>query len=425
MIGLLALFIGFVISIVLNVVLWWQKNNITNANINLTSTLNQKEQTLNNLMLSIESNKKNELQSFEENMLLKFSQLSVDLLDKATNKLQQTSTQSIQNVINPFKVEIETFKQKVDNAYNQENQQRLMLAGQIQNLVEANKTTNKIATDLSKALSGDKKVQGNWGEIQLKNILEQSGLQEGIDFALQYAVKNADSQQFFLDALIKLPEGKHIVIDSKLSLVNYQNYINAEDEEQKQEFLKYYLQDVEKQINGLGSKSYFKLVNSVDFVIMFMPIEAAYILAMQNNHNLHAKAWENKIIICNSANLFAMLKTIYFIIGLEKQNKNTLQIAEAGANLYDKFVLLLDEYDKLGKYLKQSSESYEKGYNHISTGRGNLVARVNKMKELGSLQTKKNISANYMANAHLIAEDSEVVNNNDNDNDNNNDNNSR
>jgi DNA recombination protein RmuC len=333
-------------------------------------------------------------EQFKDILKNEFTILSKQLLEENSQKLTKDSVNSVANVVNPFKEQLEGFKNAISVHYQKESNEKVelktLLQSEINNLINSTKTTALATENLAKAFSSDKKMQGNWGEIQLERLLEISGLQKGIDFFTQEFFKNEDNERRFLDVLVKMPEGNEIIIDSKLSLVNYQNYINTETPE-KEIFLKAFLKDIKNNIDNLSAKDYsqFIIKKNIDFVIMFVPIESSFILALEKDSTLQEYAWGKRIILASNTNLFAVLRCVYLILKQDKQSKNAEAIAIAGANMYDKFALFLIDLEKIGDNIKTISGTYTKLINHVKEGRGNLLDRAEKMKELGVKPNKK------------------------------------
>jgi DNA recombination protein RmuC len=264
------------------------------------------------------------------------------------------------------------------------------LRGEIKALITLNKQISDEANNLTKALKGDVKKQGNWGEIILEKILERSGLQKGVEFEMQVSIASEEGKRMQPDTIIYLPDKKHIIIDSKVSLVAYEAFVNAHTDEEREEYLHKHVASVKKHIDELSKKNYQSLeqLNAPDFVLLFMPIESSFGLAVQADNELFNYAWERKIVIVSPSTLLATLRTIASIWKQERQTRNALEIAKQSGDLYDKFVGFVDDLLSLGKKMNEAKNFYDNAMNKLSTGKGNLVSKTEKIKELGAKASK-------------------------------------
>lgn len=311
------------------------------------------------------------------------------------SKQQQFSTNSktlLETAIDPLKSQLTEFRRKVEDVYDKENAERNRLSGQI---VELQKQAQKIghdAVNLAQALKGNTKSQGNWGEVVLERLLEQSGLQKGREYETQVSYASADGSRRTPDVIVRLPEDKDIIIDAKVSLVDYEKYCNAEDQVERDQYLAQHIQSLRNHIKGLSIKDYERLegVRALDFVFIFVPIEAAFMLALQQDPKLYSDAYDKHIILASPTTLLAILRTVENIWRYEKQNKNAERIAKDAGALHDQFVLMLEALDNVGNHIGKTQEAYETARKRLATGRGNLLRRVDNIRRLGA-KTKKTI----------------------------------
>ena len=309
---------------------------------------------------------------------------------KDLEKLDERFKKEFQNVANtilkPLKVKIKEFEEKIDKS----SQERNTLKGELQKMFELNQKMSEEASNLTRALKGDSKAQGTWGELILAKVLERSGLVEGIEYKQEDFSSNQEGSSIRPDVVVYLPEDKHIIIDSKVTLVAYEQWVGADTEEEKLLFSKQHLESVKRHIKQLGDKDYQFSVkhNSPEFILMFMPIEAAFSAAIQMDSELFTYAWDRKIVIVSPSTLLATLRTVASIWKQEKQNKNVARIAEESGRLYDKFVNFLEDFEKIRKSLDQSVKAYDGAFNKLTSGKGNLIKRAQDIKALGAKASK-------------------------------------
>jgi DNA recombination protein RmuC len=300
--------------------------------------------------------------------------------------------QSLQLMLNPFREQIGDFKKKVEEVYQSDTKERASLLNEVQNLQKASERINAEAENLTKALKGDNKLQGNWGELVLERVLEESGLRKDYEYFVQTSSRNAEGQLKRPDVVIRLPDGKDVVIDSKVNLVAYEQAVASDDDEREQ-YLRQHLIALRSQIKGLSEQDYDQLpdIRSLDFVLLFIPIESAFTLAMESDRRLFTEAFNKRIMLVSPTTLMMALRIINNLWRVEKQNKNAQEIASKAGALYDKLNGVVEEVDKLGKQLVTLQGTYDNVYSRLASGRGNLVRQAEKFRELGA-RVKKPIS---------------------------------
>lgn len=319
------------------------------------------------------------------------------------NKQQQFALNSkslLDTTLDPLKLQLTEFRKKVEDVYEKENADRNRLSGQV---IELQKQAQKIGEDavkLAQALKGNSKAQGNWGEIVLERLLEDSGLEKGREYDTQVSFVGESGSRSIPDVIIHLPEQKDIVIDAKCSLVDYERYCSTDDEDERKQHLSAHVNSLRSHIKGLSIKDYEKLegIKSLDFVFIFIPIEAAFLMALQHAPELYQEAYGRHIILVSPTTLLATLRTVENIWRYEKQNKNAERIAKEAGALHDQFVLLLESLDGIGNYLGKTQEAYNKARDRLQTGRGNLVKKVDDIRRLGA-KTKKSIGTHLLEDA--------------------------
>jgi DNA recombination protein RmuC len=333
---------------------------------------------------------KGEMEQLNQRFKTEFENLAAKILEEKSQKFTEQNKQSLDTILNPLKEKIKDFEDKVQKVYDTEAAERNMLKGEIKQLMSLNQLMHQDAQNLTKALKGDAKMQGNWGEFILESILEKSGLVKDREYIAQASISTEDGKRFQPDILINLPDGKCLVIDSKVSLVAYERYVSADDEMVKALSLKEHLQSVRSHIKGLSDKNYQNLygAKSLDFVLLFVPIESAFALSVQNDAQLFNDAFERNIVIVSPSTLLATLRTVANIWRQENQNKNAIDIANKAGDMYDKFVGFVDDLIGLGNKMRDSQRAYESAMNKLHQGTGNLVKRSEDLKKLGAKATK-------------------------------------
>lgn len=366
---------------------------------NLTSDLEKNEEELNaekekflnlsNELATIHANYKN-LEEKLSNEGTEFKNIVNQILKEKGKEFTDQNKINMNEILNPLKEKIKDFEQKITQTHVDEVKQRASLIEQVKFLTEQNQQMSKDAKDLTNALKGETKTQGNWGEFILESILEKSGLVKDREYSVQQSFTTENGNRLQPDILINLPDKKTIVIDSKVSLNAYEKYSSSDDEVEKQKAIKEHLISIKKHIKELSEKNYQNLyqLNSLDFVLMFLPIEPAFGLAIQAEHNLFITAYEKNIILVSPTTLLATLRTIANIWKQTYQNKNALEIARQSGALYDKFQGLLKDLQNVGDKLLATQTSYDSAIKKLHTGKGNLVSSVEKIKKLGAKTTK-------------------------------------
>jgi DNA recombination protein RmuC len=321
-----------------------------------------------------------------------FRNLANEILDEKSRKFTEQNKTNLDDILKPLGEKIKDFEKKVEETYDKDMREKVSLKAEIKGLLDLNKQLSEEANNLAKALKGDLRQQGNWGELILEKILEKSGLVKNREYRLHFGTANEDGRSIRPDAVIFLPDNKHIIIDSKVSLLAYEQAVNAANEEDRRQFLKEHLQSVRNHVKHLSEKKYQTAygTNSPDFVFLFMWSESAFCAALQADPEIFNFAWERKIAVVSPTTVWANLKTIANLWRIENQNRNTEEIARQGAKLYDKFVGFIEDLVTTGKRLDDAKKSYEESMKKLSEGSGNLVRSAEKMKELG-LKTDKSI----------------------------------
>jgi DNA recombination protein RmuC len=333
---------------------------------------------------------KEELNLLQQKFTKDFELVANKILEEKTQKFTDQNRQSLDVILNPLKEKIKDFEDKVQKVYDTEAAERNMLKGEIKQLMSLNQQMHVDTQNLTKALKGDTKTQGNWGEFILENILEKSGLVKDSEYKTQASITTEDGKRYQPDVLINLPDGKCLIIDSKVSLVAYERFVSSDDDAVRLLAVKEHVQSLRNHIKGLSDKNYQNLygVKSLDFVLLFMPIEPAFALAVQNDAQLFNDAFERNIVIVSPSTLLATLRTVANIWRQEYQNKNAVDIANKAGDMYDKFVGFVDDLISLGNKMRDSQKAYESAMNKLHQGTGNLVKRSEDLKKLGAKASK-------------------------------------
>jgi DNA recombination protein RmuC len=342
---------------------------------------------------------KNDAEQNQTQMVEKFENLAQRIFDEKTKRFSDQSITNLKQVLDPIKDQMKHFEKKIEDTYSTDRMERGTLKGEINRLVDLNLRMSNETENLTKALKGDKKTQGYWGELILETILEKSGLRKDEEYSLQgggMALRNLDNSLLKPDVLIKLPEQKFIVVDAKVSLVAFEQYMNCEELGEKADgFAKEHIDSIKRHIDALGTKKYHALdqLNSPEMTLLFMPIEPAFALAFKIQPEILQYAWDRQVSLVSPTTLLTTLKTISSIWKQEKQNRNTLEIAKAGGQLYEKFCGLLDELQLLGQRIDQAHDAYNNTISKLGHGKGNLIRQVERLKTLGA-KTEKNLLDN-------------------------------
>jgi len=336
------------------------------------------------------------LNESREQLVITFKNLANEIFDDKSKKFTATNKESLNAVLNPLQERIQRFEKRVEETYDKESKERFSLAKEIENLQKLNTRISEEAINLTNALKGDNKAQGSWGEFVLESILEKSGLVKGREYEVQVSLKDEEGGKAQPDIIVHLPESRDIIIDSKVSLKAWDAYSAAKEESIKEEALKQHIASIRNHVKLLSSKDYQNLVgvNSLDYVFLFMPIEAAYSAALQEDPELFQFAFERNIIFVVPTTLLTTLKTVQNLWRLAQQNQNANEIAERAGALYDKFVAFVDDLDDVGHRIDASKKSFEKARNKLLSGRGNLVKRAESLKQLGAKTSKKQKAEN-------------------------------
>ncbi len=343
-----------------------------------------------NLLSRMEEHKA-EVEQLRKQFIMEFENISSKLLKTNAKEFAETNQKRIDEILNPFKEKIEKFEKTVQETHHSNLKEQTTLRSELKNLHELNQRMAEEAKNLTLALKGDSKQQGNWGEILLEKVLERSGLQKGIEYEREVVIDSDDNKKLRPDAIVYLPEKKHIIIDSKVSLVAYEKSVEADTEEKRNEHLKAHLASVRSHIKNLSSKNYY-LSNQLDtpeFVLMFMPIEPAFSAVVQFDKEIFNEAWDNRIVMVSPSTLLATLRTVASLWKHEKQTENALKIAREGGKLYDRIALFLQEFERLERPLDQAKESYIYLRDKLVTNRQSLSRTASRLKELGAKTSKK------------------------------------
>ncbi len=336
-----------------------------------------------------------------ENMKVQFNNefqvMANKILEEKSFKFTQLNQQNISLVLDPLKEKIKTFEEKVEKSYQQESAERNVLKGVVEQLMQQSMQIKDEANNLAKALKGDNKKQGNWGEVILERVLERSGLIKDQEYKLQASVQEADGRRFQPDALIYLPDEKHLVVDAKLSLVAYERAVNADTEEDRVIFVKQHVQSIENHVRELSAKDYHFLygIQSPDFVLLFIPIESSLSLAVNFKPELFSEAWDRRVVIVSPSTLLATLRTIASVWKQERQNRNVLEIAKEAGLLYDKFVGFLNDMDQLQGMIQKAADKHDEAMKKLSSGSGNVIRKIEQLKTLGA-KANKQIGDKYL-----------------------------
>lgn len=331
-----------------------------------------------------------EMEQLQERFKTEFQNLANAILKQNTKEFNESSQKQMNDILNPLKEKITDFEKKVEDTYQKGKIDQTVLKEELKRLQELNMKLGEEAGNLTKALKSDSKKQGNWGEVVLERILERSGLIKDEEYFLQFTASGEDGRTYRPDVMIKLPENKHLIIDSKVSLTAFQQYISADEDSQKEAALKQHIISLKNHIKELKEKNYDQLkgLNTPDFVLMFLPVEPAFAVAVQRDLDLFNDAFEKGIIIVSPTTLLATLSTVASIWRHERQTQNALEIASQGGKLYDKFEGFLKDLERIGISLDKAQESYHEAHKKLSSGRGNLLGQVEKLKEMGAKATK-------------------------------------
>ena len=337
------------------------------------------------------SEQKKDIDNLQEKFRLEFKNLANEILEEKTKKFTEQNKINIDDILKPLSEKIKDFEKKVEDTYDKESKQRFSLKEEIKRLEELNRQVSNDTLNLTKALKGESKTQGNWGEVVLENILERSGLVKDREYFVQQSFTDEKGKRLQPDVVITYPGARNLVIDSKVSLTAYERYVSAENDSEKESALKEHITSIKNHVSELSQKNYQDIyeLKSIDFVMMFLPVEPAYLLAIQKNPELWNYAYDKRILLISPTNLIAALKMVESMWRQEYQSKNVMEIARQSGDLYDKFVGLFDDLVDIGKKLNATKTSYDASMNKLYSGKGNLIKRVERIKILGAKTSKE------------------------------------
>lgn len=376
-----------------------EKETIRNEKDSLAIQLSKKEVDFDNL-LERHKEQKNEVEQLQEKFTKEFENLANKILDEKSNKFTEQNKENMKNILSPLQDKIQLFEKKVEDTHKESIDYHAALRQQILGLREMNLQMSKETINLTKALKGDSKMQGNWGELVLERVLEKSGLEKGREYEVQQSHITEAGNRVFPDVVINLPDGKKMIVDSKVSLTAYEKYINEEDDNIKATLLKEHVFSIKRHVDQLGEKNYHDLyqMESPDFVLLFIPIEPAFAIALNEDTALYNKAFEKNIVIVTPSTLLATLRTIDSMWTNQKQQENAVEIARQAGALYDKFEGFVGDLIKIGKKIDESKVEYGAAMNKLVDGKGNLIVSVEKLKKMGA-KAKKSLPENVLKRA--------------------------
>ena len=381
---------GKIIQLMEQVIEWKGRTEAAlEKNLTLNKQLATKEEAYKNIEEKL-SKQKEEIEHIQTKFSTEFKNLANEILEDKSKKFTEQNKTNIDEILKPLNEKIKDFEKRVVDTYDKESKERFSLQNEIKNLVVLNQTISKEANNLTNALKGQAKTQGNWGEMILENILEKSGLVKGREYFVQQSFTDEEGKRLQPDVVVNYPGNKSIVIDSKVSLNAYERYSNEEDKMKQDMELKLHIDAIKFHITTLSGKNYQDMyqLTSLDFVLMFVPIEPAFLLAVQADPDLWSYAYERRILLISPTNLISTLKIVSSLWRQEYQSRNAIEIAKQSGDLYDKFVLLMESLVDVGNKLKGTQKSYEESMNRLSTGKGNLIKKVEDIKTLGAKASK-------------------------------------
>ena len=376
-----------------------EKENLQKEKESLAIHLAKKENDFDNLL---ERNKeqKQEVEQLQEKFTKEFENLANKILEEKTVKFTEQNKENLKNILSPLQDRIQLFEKKVEDTHKESIDYHAALRQQILGLREMNEQMSKETINLTKALKGDSKMQGNWGELVLERVLEKSGLEKDREYFVQQSHTTEDGNRVFPDVIINLPDGKKMIIDSKVTLTAYERYINEEDDSLKNQHLKEHVVSINRHVEQLGNKNYQDLyhMESPDFVLLFIPIESAFAIALNEDTTLYNKAFEKNIVIVTPSTLLATLRTIDSMWTNQKQQENAIEIARQAGALYDKFEGFVGDLIKIGKKMDEAKIEYGNAMNKLVDGKGNLITSVEKLKKMGA-KAKKTLPESVLKRA--------------------------
>jgi len=376
-----------------------EKENIRTEKDSLAIQLSKKEVDFENLW-ERHKEQKNEMTDLQEKFTKEFENLANKILEDKSAKFTEQNSLNMKNILMPLQDKIQGFEQKVEQTHKESIDYHAALRQQILGLSEMNAQMSKETLNLTKALKGDSKMQGNWGELVLERVLEKSGLEKGREYEVQQSFTNTDGAKVFPDVVINLPDGKKMIVDSKVSLVAYEKWINEDSDILKIDFLREHVNSIKRHVEQLGNKNYQDLyqIESPDFVLLFIPIEPAFAIALNEDSTLYNRAFDRNIVIVTPTTLLATLRTIDSMWSNQKQQENAFEIARQAGALYDKFEGFVSDLVRIGNKIKDTKTEYESAMSKLVEGRGNLISSVEKLKKMGA-KAKKSLPENIIARA--------------------------
>ncbi|MFD1601875.1 DNA recombination protein RmuC [Flavobacterium artemisiae] len=386
-----------------------EKENIRTEKDSLAIQLSKKEVDFENLW-ERHKEQKSEINELQEKFTKEFENLANKILEEKSAKFTEQNSENMKNILLPLQDKIHGFEQKVEQTHKESIDYHAALRQQILGLSEMNAQMSKETLNLTKALKGDSKMQGNWGELVLERVLEKSGLEKGREYEVQQSFMNNEGNRVFPDVVINLPDGKKMIVDSKVSLAAYEKWINEESELLKTEFLREHVISIKRHVEQLGNKNYHDLyqIESPDFVLLFIPMEPAFAIALNEDPTLYTKAFDRNIVIVTPSTLLATLRTIDSMWTNQKQQENAFEIARQAGALYDKFEGFVSDLVRIGNKIKDTKTEYESAMNKLVEGKGNLVTSVERLKKMGA-KAKKSLPENIIARASN-EEENELLN---------------
>ncbi len=386
-----------------------EKENIRTEKDSLAIQLSKKEVDFENLW-ERHKEQKSEINELQEKFTKEFENLANKILEEKSAKFTEQNSENMKNILLPLQDKIHIFEQKVDQTHKESIDYHAALRQQILGLSEMNAQMSKETLNLTKALKGDSKMQGNWGELVLERVLEKSGLEKGREYEVQQSFMNSEGNRVLPDVVINLPDGKKMIVDSKVSLAAYERWINEESELLKIEFLREHVNAIKRHVEQLGNKNYHDLyqMESPDFVLLFIPMEPAFAIALNEDPALYTKAFDRNIVIVTPSTLLATLRTIDSMWTNQKQQENAFEIARQAGALYDKFEGFVSDLVRIGNKIKDTKTEYESAMNKLVEGKGNLITSVEKLKKMGA-KAKKSLPENIISRA-LNSDENELLN---------------
>ncbi|WP_020214673.1 DNA recombination protein RmuC [Flavobacterium rivuli] len=387
-----------------------ERNDLRTAKDALNVQLTKKEADFDNLLDRMREQRM-ETEELREKFTKEFENLANKILEEKSNKFTEQNRENMKNILSPLQEKIQLFEKKVDDTHKESIDYHAALRQQILGLQTMNENMSRETLNLTRALKGDTKMQGNWGELVLERVLEKSGLEKGREYYVQQSHALEDGGRVLPDVVINLPDGKKMIVDSKVSLIAYERYINAEDDPLKLVYLKDHVNSIKRHVDQLGDKNYHDLykIESPDFVLLFIPMEPAFALALNEDATLYSKAFERNIVIVTPTTLLATLRTIDSMWTNQKQQENAYEIARQAGALYDKFEGLIGDLTKVGNKMKDAQGEYQNAMGKLFDGRGNIITSIEKLKKMGA-KAKKSLPESILNRALQQEEDDILLN---------------